>query len=158
RPPVLRRLATYPSPQGKPPFVIEGDEYDTAYFEKSAKFLHYRAQVAILSSIEYDHVDIYPSFEAYVKAFRRFVAQVPESGLIVANAADAKVVEVVEQHARANVSYYALEGESCHGVAPHWLAGVAETGPTETSFDLFAGSMSCGRFRMSLTGKHNVSN
>jgi len=147
-----------PNLRRNPPFVIEGDEYDTAYFEKTAKFLHYGAEVAILSSIEYDHVDIYPSFEDYVAAFRRFVRQIPEHGLIVANAADPKVVEVVEEGARTEVAYYALEGEPTHGVAPHWLAAPAESGPTGTSFDVFAGGAKCGRFAISLSGQHNVAN
>src|SRR5688572_13543998 len=86
-----RRLSTEPRPMRRAPFVIEGDEYDTAYFEKSAKFLHYMPEVAVLTSIEHDHVDIYPTETAYLEAFRRFVALVPEDGLIVANAADARV-------------------------------------------------------------------
>lgn len=153
-----RNLLHTPSVRRNPPFVIEGDEYDTAYFEKTAKFLHYGAEVAILSSIEYDHVDIYPSFEDYVAAFRRFVTQIPEHGLIVANAADPKVVEVVEQFARTEVAYYALEGEATHGVAPHWVAAPAESGPTGTSFDVFAGGAKCGRLAISLSGQHNVAN
>src|SRR6187399_3056703 len=101
RPPrALRRLASAPRPERRPPFVIEGDEYDTAFFEKTAKFLHYAPEVAIITSIEHDHVDIYPTLESYLEAFRRFVALVPESGLIVANGADAEVVRVVETHAR----------------------------------------------------------
>ncbi len=140
------------------PFVIEGDEYDTAYFEKTAKFLHYHAEVAIITSIEYDHIDIYPSVADYVAAFERFVRQIPEPGLIVAYAGDARVVEVVERHARSEVSYYALGDDDCHGVAPHWLAAVAESGPTGTSFDLYAGGVSCGRFALGLSGRHNVAN
>ena len=57
-------------PLRKVPFVIEGDEYDTAFFEKSAKFLHYRPEVAIVTSIEHDHVDVYPTLESYIEAFR----------------------------------------------------------------------------------------
>ena len=55
--------------QRRRPFVIEGDEYDTAYFEKTAKFLHYGAEVAIITSIEHDHIDIYPDFDKYLKCF-----------------------------------------------------------------------------------------
>src|SRR5690606_15104426 len=82
----------------------------------------------------------------------------PEHGLVVANAADPKVVEVVEQAACTEVAYYALEKDATHGVAPHWLAAPAESGPTGTSFDVFAGGVKCGRFAISLSGQHNVAN
>src|SRR4249920_3846724 len=110
-----RRLPSGDRPLRRPPFVIEGDEYDTAFFEKTAKFLHYRADVVILTSIEHDHIDIYPTLESYLETFREFVALVPEGGLIVANAADAEVVKVVDAHARAQVAWFALEGEDTHG-------------------------------------------
>jgi UDP-N-acetylmuramate: L-alanyl-gamma-D-glutamyl-meso-diaminopimelate ligase len=152
-----RRLPTPEARGRKRPFVIEGDEYDTAFFEKTAKFLHYRPEVAILTSIEHDHIDIYPSLDAYLEAFERFVALVPEAGLIVANAADPLVRRVVEK-ARAELAFFALEGEDTGGVAPHWLAAVAESGPTGTAFDLFAGGMLAGRYASRLPGRHNVKN
>ncbi len=72
------------------PFVLEGDEYDTAFWEKTPKFLHYRAEVAVLTSIEHDHVDIYPTFDSYRAAFRSFVGGLPENGLLIAWAGDAE--------------------------------------------------------------------
>jgi UDP-N-acetylmuramate: L-alanyl-gamma-D-glutamyl-meso-diaminopimelate ligase len=152
------RLATGDKPARKPPFVIEGDEYDTAFFEKSAKFLHYRPEVAILTSIEHDHVDIYPDLESYLDAFRKFVALVPDGGLIVANAADAHVVSVVDAHARAQVAWFALEGEDTHGKPPHWLAAPAQMNESGTSFDLYAGGVACGRFALTVPGRHNLKN
>jgi UDP-N-acetylmuramate: L-alanyl-gamma-D-glutamyl-meso-diaminopimelate ligase len=157
RAPLRGRLPLADGNAGEVPFVIEGDEYDTAFFEKTAKFLHYRAKVAIITSIEHDHVDIYPTMDSYVAAFREFVARVPESGKIVANANDALVVEVVRQ-ARADVAFYALEGASTHGVAPRWLAAPAVTAEGGTSFDLYAGGVMCGRFVVPLAGRHNVAN
>jgi UDP-N-acetylmuramate: L-alanyl-gamma-D-glutamyl-meso-diaminopimelate ligase len=142
----------------KTPFVIEGDEYDTAFFEKSAKFLHYKAEVAILTSIEHDHIDIYPTLESYLDAFRRFVVGIPESGLILACASDPLVVELVKGSARAEVSWYALEGEDTFGVAPHWLAAPAEIGAGGTRFDLFAGGVACGRWLLPAPGRHNLKN
>ena len=141
-----------------PPFVIEGDEYDTAFFEKTAKFLHYRPEVAILTSIEHDHVDIYPDLESYLAAFRKFVALVPEGGLIVANAADAEVVQVVDAHARAQVAWFALEGEDTHGKPPHWLAAPAQMDEAGTRFDLYAGGVACGRLALTVPGHHNLKN
>lgn len=142
----------------RPPFVVEGDEYDTAFFEKTAKFLHYGAEVAIVTSIEHDHVDIYPTEESYVGAFRRFVRDVPERGLVVANAADARVVEIAKAEARADVSFYALEGEDTHGVAPRWVAAPAQLDGRGTTFDLYAGGSACGRLLVPLAGLHNLSN
>src|SRR5262249_26654221 len=77
------------------PFVVEGDEYDTAFFEKTPKFWHYRPEVAIVTSIELDHIDIYPDEASYLAAFRGFVERVPETGLVVAAAADPKVADLV---------------------------------------------------------------
>src|SRR3954468_5651003 len=139
-----RRLPLGDKPPRRPPFVIEGDEYDTAFFEKTAKFLHYRAEVAIVTSIEHDHVDIYPTVDAYREAFRRFVALIPPSGLIVANAADAAVVEIVSVNARADVAWYGLEGDPLHGMAPRWLGAEAGTDANGTAFDLYAGGVAAG--------------
>ena len=152
------RLALGDKPARKPSFVIEGDEYDTAFFEKSAKFLHYRPEVAILTSIEHDHVDVYPTLESYLDAFRKFVALVPEHGLIVANAADPAVVRVVDEHARAEVAWFALEGEDTHGKPPHWLAAPAQLDGEGTRFDLYAGGVSCGRLALTVPGRHNLKN
>jgi UDP-N-acetylmuramate: L-alanyl-gamma-D-glutamyl-meso-diaminopimelate ligase len=140
------------------PFVVEGDEYDTAFFEKTPKFLHYGARVAIITSIEHDHIDIYPNPEDYVSAFERFVEGVPADGLIVANAADAEVRRVVHERGRSEVAWYALAGNDTGDVVPEWLAAPAGSGPTGTRFDLFAGGVAAGRLAITLSGEHNVSN
>jgi UDP-N-acetylmuramate: L-alanyl-gamma-D-glutamyl-meso-diaminopimelate ligase len=155
-----RKLATSGGPAHvtrRTPFVLEGDEYDTAFFEKTAKFLHYGAEVAILTSLEHDHIDIYPTFDSYRDAFVRFVENLPEDGLLVACAADAEVVRVAER-SRAPVAWYALEGQDTHGHAPHWLAAPAQADATGTSFDLYAGGVAAGRFACPLPGRHNVAN
>jgi len=157
RMPGPRRLRAH-GPERRTPFVIEGDEYDTAFFEKTAKFLHYRPEVAIVTSIEHDHVDIYPTLESYLDAFRKFVALVPEQGLIVANGADALVVDVVSSAARAEVAWFALSDEPTHGVAPHWLAAPAGHDARGQAFDLFAGGVACGRLALSAPGRHNLKN
>ncbi len=157
RVPGPRRLRTE-GPTRRTPFVIEGDEYDTAFFEKTAKFLHYCPEVAIVTSIEHDHIDIYPSLESYLDAFQKFVALVPEQGLIVANGADALVVEVVSRAARAEVAWFALADEPTHGVAPHWLAAPAGSDARGQAFDLFAGGVACGRLALSAPGRHNLKN
>ncbi len=157
--PGKRKLATSGTRKGTraTPFVLEGDEYDTAFWEKTAKFLHYRADVAILTSIEHDHIDIYPTLEDYLSAFRKFVRTLPESGLLLAYAGDPQVVKIAKE-ASCEVAYYALQGEETYGVAPHWLAAPAETSPEGTTFDLFAGGVLVGRFINPLSGSHNLRN
>jgi UDP-N-acetylmuramate: L-alanyl-gamma-D-glutamyl-meso-diaminopimelate ligase len=140
------------------PFVVEGDEYDTAFFEKTAKFLHYGAEIGVVTSIEHDHVDIYPTEESYVEAFRRFVREIPKSGLVVANASDQLVVSVVQNEAHADVAWYALEGEATHGVAARWVAAPSVTDARGTTFDLYAGGSACGRLFVPLAGRYNLSN
>jgi len=80
--------------QGKH-FLVEGDEYDTAFFDKRSKFVHYRPDSVILNNIEFDHADIFPDLAAVKRAFRQLVAIVPRRGLIIANGEDANVREVV---------------------------------------------------------------
>ena len=154
----LPLASSAPASPRRTPFVVEGDEYDTAFFEKTPKFWHYRPEVVILTSIEHDHVDIYPSEEAYLEAFREFVRRVPETGLIVAAAYDRRVVEVVKECARAEVAWYALLGDETFGIAPEWLgaAGAVVMGMQE--FDLYVGGVACPRARMVLPGEHNVRN
>jgi UDP-N-acetylmuramate: L-alanyl-gamma-D-glutamyl-meso-diaminopimelate ligase len=141
-----------------PPFVIEGDEYDTAFFEKTAKFLHYAAEVVVLTSIEHDHVDIYPTLDSYLSPFKELVSRLPSRGLVVANAADEQVVRVVREHAKVPVIWYALEGQETFGVAPHWLLGPSAADATGSSFDLFLGGVAAGRWVTPLMGRHNLAN
>ncbi|EYF03642.1 UDP-N-acetylmuramate:L-alanyl-gamma-D-glutamyl-meso-diaminopimelate ligase [Chondromyces apiculatus DSM 436] len=140
------------------PFVVEGDEYDTAFFEKTPKFWHYRPEVAVITSIEHDHIDIYPDEASYLAAFRGFVERVPERGLLIAAANDARVVEVVNSAARAEVAWFALEGDDTHGMPPHWLAAPAGADASGQAFDLYAGGVFAGRAALQVPGLHNVRN
>lgn len=78
-------------------FVAEGDEYDTAFFDKGSKFLHYRPQVAVITSIEFDHADIFTDLEAIKHSFRKFVALLPPDGLLIANLDDENVAEIASE-------------------------------------------------------------
>ncbi len=140
------------------PFVIEGDEYDTAFFEKTAKFLHYSASVVILTSIEHDHIDIYPTLEDYIWPFAELVRRLPESGTIIANAADPEVVRIVREHAQVPVVWYALQDQETFGVAPHWLVAPSAADASGSSFDLFLGGVAAGRWVTPLMGRHNLAN
>lgn len=154
-----RRLA---SGDGRPrlrrtPFVLEGDEYDTAYWEKTAKFLHYGAEVAVITSIEHDHIDIYPRYEAYLEAFEQLVRSVPPHGLLVAYAGSAAVRHVAKL-AICDVAFYAVEGDDVADAQVHWLAAPALITSQGVSFDLFAGGVLAGRYLTPTSGRHNVAN
>jgi UDP-N-acetylmuramate: L-alanyl-gamma-D-glutamyl-meso-diaminopimelate ligase len=78
-----------------PHFVSEGDEYDTAFFDKESKFLHYRPKIAIITSVEFDHADIFDDLDAIKRSFKKFVSLLPKDGLIIAHLDDPNVCEVV---------------------------------------------------------------
>jgi UDP-N-acetylmuramate: L-alanyl-gamma-D-glutamyl-meso-diaminopimelate ligase len=86
-------------------FVIEGDEYDTAFFDKGPKFLHYAPFVAILTSIEFDHADIYQDLDQIIANFRRLIKLIPPNGLLIANADDPLVVAEAKQSKAQVITY-----------------------------------------------------
>jgi UDP-N-acetylmuramate: L-alanyl-gamma-D-glutamyl-meso-diaminopimelate ligase len=104
-------------------FVIEGDEYDTAFFDKGSKFLHYRPQVVLLTSVEFDHADIFRDEEAVRAAFRKLIALIPEDGLLVACAASPGAMEVA-RGARSQVMTYGRPGSGAD-----WTFEVAARAP-----------------------------
>lgn len=92
--------------------VVEGDEYDTAYFDKGPKFLHYRARTAILTSIEFDHADIYRDMEHYESAFERFGRTLPSDGVLCVSASYPRAVAIAKASTQANVVTYAVNGKA----------------------------------------------
>jgi len=140
------------------PFVVEGDEYDTAFFEKTPKFWHYRPEVAVLTSIEHDHIDIYPTNSEYVAAFARFVELVPETGLIIACASSKQVVDVVRKNSGSEVLWYSLEGQDCYGCPLQYVGSLLEADGAGQAFELTLDGVSLGRFLVPQHGTHNVSN
>ena len=138
-------------------FVIEGDEYDTAYFDKGPKFLHYRPRIALLTSIEFDHADIYRDLPHCKESFRKFVRIVPEDGLLIASIDYPDVVEVARD-AVCPVLYYGVgeEGAAQPGV-DLWRVGFL---PDEGEFSRFR--MERGGeahdFCLRLPGRHNAGN
>jgi UDP-N-acetylmuramate: L-alanyl-gamma-D-glutamyl-meso-diaminopimelate ligase len=149
--------------QGRAPFVVEGDEYDAVYWHKQPKFYDYIGvgpdDVAIVTSVEHDHIDIYPDVASYEEAFREFVRRVPEGGLLVCDAHDPRVRDIVTRHTRARVAWYSLERDDTGDVTAGWTAApAAPLAGAVQAFDLFAGGVSCGRFSMGVPGHHNVRN
>ena len=91
-----------------PHFVIEGDEYDTAFFDKAPKFLHYRPRYLLINAIEYDHADIYPDFDSYKLAFRRLLRTVPSEGLVVGCKDNAGVRSILKDYKHSPIIYHSL--------------------------------------------------
>jgi len=139
------------------PFVIEGDEYDSAFFEKTPKFWRYAPRAAILTSIEHDHIDIYPSLESYLAAFTEFVRRLPEDGVLVAFAGD-PLVRRVAMEARCRVVFYALSQDDVGETSPVWTAAPIAAGGGAQPFDLFVGGTFGCNVLSPMSGEHNVRN
>ena len=139
------------------PFVIEGDEYDSAFFEKTPKLWQYRAEAAILTSVEHDHVDIYPDEASYRAAFERFVAELPPEGTLVAWAGS-PVVREIAARAPCRVVYYALSTDDVGDVAPTWQAAPIRPQGGLQPFDLFVGGSATRTVMSPLCGRHNILN
>jgi UDP-N-acetylmuramate: L-alanyl-gamma-D-glutamyl-meso-diaminopimelate ligase len=149
--------------RGRAPFVVEGDEYDAVYWQKRPKFIDYIGvapdDVAIVTSVEHDHVDIYPDAASYEAAFRDFVRAVPPAGLVICDARDARARAIVQAEARARVEWYALERDDTGDVLPTWLGAPATyDGAGGQAFDLYVGGSSLGRFALRVPGSHNIRN
>ena len=139
-------------------FVIEGDEYDTAYFDKGPKFLHYRPRTVLLTSVEFDHADIYRGLDHVRESFRRLAAILPRDGLLVA-CADYPDVVAVAREARCPVIFYGTRdaalppGSGGEGWA---VRGTGESGGM-TGFRM-EGAGGALEFRLPLPGLHNAAN
>jgi UDP-N-acetylmuramate: L-alanyl-gamma-D-glutamyl-meso-diaminopimelate ligase len=138
-----------------PHFVVEGDEYDTAFFDKGSKFLHYRPRTVVLTSVELDHVDMFASLAEVKDAFVKLMALVPEDGLLIAAASSAEALEVA-QAARCRVETYAAGKRGVRD--PLWHAEVLGGGGARTQFLVRRGGEPFGRFDANLNGEHNVEN
>ena len=140
-----------------PRFVIEGDEYDTAYFDKGPKFLHYLPKIVLLTSIEFDHADIYRDLAHLVESFRKLIRLIPGDGLLVA-CADYPDVVAVAAEAACPVVYFSLDSAALpdSGVDSWMVRGIAENGGL-TSFRI-EGRHSAHPFALRLPGRHNAAN
>ncbi|HVP67675.1 MAG TPA: Mur ligase domain-containing protein [Anaeromyxobacteraceae bacterium] len=134
-----------------PHFVVEGDEYDTAYFDKGPKFLHYRPRTAIFTSCEMDHADIYRDEAHYRGAFERFAALLPRDGYLAACSTWPAVVEIA-RGAACEVETYSVERPA------DWEARDLELGPSGARFVLSRRGHPLGPVRLPVGGAHNVEN
>jgi UDP-N-acetylmuramate: L-alanyl-gamma-D-glutamyl-meso-diaminopimelate ligase len=134
-------------------FVVEADEYDTAFFDKRAKFVHYRPHTAILNNLEHDHADIYPDVAAIQWQFHQLLRMVPRNGLVVANAADANVMHVIDMGCWTPVERFA----GSTGGDTAWYVAV-EPGGDYSSFAIMEGTRKEVEVEWSMLGRHNAQN
>ena len=132
--------------------VVEGDEYDTAYFDKGPKFLHYRAKTAILTSIEFDHADFYRDMPHYESAFEKFSATMPKDGLLAVSASYPKAVEIARAHSKSKVVTYAVNGSA------DFRADEEHFGPEGVRFAVHTPRGKSKELLLPMSGYHNVEN
>jgi UDP-N-acetylmuramate: L-alanyl-gamma-D-glutamyl-meso-diaminopimelate ligase len=136
-------------------FVIEGDEYDTAYFDKGPKFMHYLPELAIVNNIEFDHADIYADLAAVKLAFRRLMNLVPSNGRLIAGWDSPHVREVVHEMGEKLFTRLETFGTSEDAM---WRASEINYASDYTHFQVVREGIRWGQFRTPLIGKFNVRN
>ncbi|HEY2339901.1 MAG TPA: UDP-N-acetylmuramate:L-alanyl-gamma-D-glutamyl-meso-diaminopimelate ligase, partial [Steroidobacteraceae bacterium] len=135
-------------------FVIEADEYDTAFFDKRAKFVHYRPRTVVLNNLEYDHADIYPDIGAIQRQFHHLVRIVPGSGRIVWNAADGLLRETLAMGCWTPLEGFARGAQRDALWSAQPLPGAADF----SRFEVLEGGQPVGAVEWSLIGAHNMEN
>lgn len=143
---ISARMGALSPDEHSPFFVIEADEYDTAFFDKRSKFVHYHPRTAILNNLEYDHADIFPDLLAIQRQFHHLVRTIPGNGLIVANGGDGNVQQVLRQGCWTPVEAF--------GVESGWHARSRANHAFEVLFD----DTGHGCLQWNLLGEHNRMN
>ena len=131
-------------------FVVEADEYDTAFFDKRSKFVHYRPTVAILNNLEYDHADIFPDLAAIQRQFHHLVRIVPGTGCLVVNGDDEALREVLAMGCWTRVERFAIDGDA------EWKATLVRDDGSE--FIVSHHGKALATVRWDMVGRHNVMN
>jgi UDP-N-acetylmuramate: L-alanyl-gamma-D-glutamyl-meso-diaminopimelate ligase len=134
---------------GKRPFVIEADEYDTAFFDKRSKFVHYRPRTAILNNLEFDHADIFDDLAAIERQFHHLVRTVPGQGRLVVNARDEALQRVLAMGCWSEVQRFGARKEE---------PGVLRARGDPHAFDVLRGGLRIARVEWQLLGEHNQLN
>ena len=137
---------------GDDSFVVEADEYDTAFFDKRAKFVHYRPEVAILNNLEFDHADIYPDLAAIETQFHHLLRTIPGNGQLVVNQHDAALKRVLERGCWTPVRSFGVAGE----VDADWSVKLLE--PAGRKLVFLNQDQTVAELEWSLTGRHNALN
>ena len=138
-----------------PFFVVEADEYDTAFFDKRSKFVHYRPRTLILNNLEYDHADIFPNIEAIQTQFHHLIRTVPESGLIISQADDAYLDETITKGCWTPIEYFS--GTSLNeNQQTGWQVEAINSDGSE--FNVLLGNEKIAKAKWSMLGQHNMAN
>jgi UDP-N-acetylmuramate: L-alanyl-gamma-D-glutamyl-meso-diaminopimelate ligase len=132
-------------------FVIEGDEYDTAFFDKTAKFLKNLPDIAVITNIEFDHADIYPDLDAVLQAFRRLTLLVPKTGRLLLGH-DSEHARALKAGAVSPVETFGFQEDA------DWVAYDLQAGDGAQRFSVRHGAEYVGAFELPLFGRHNVAN
>ncbi|MDX1518915.1 MAG: UDP-N-acetylmuramate:L-alanyl-gamma-D-glutamyl-meso-diaminopimelate ligase [Gammaproteobacteria bacterium] len=130
-------------------FVIEADEYDTAFFDKRSKFIHYFPDTLIINNLEFDHADIFPDLEAIKTQFRHLLRIIPETGLIISHHDDENIHDVLAAGTWCEVQTFS-------GAGSDWNIGNSSN--DYSSFSVLKGGAACGQVDWPLIGKHNAEN
>jgi UDP-N-acetylmuramate: L-alanyl-gamma-D-glutamyl-meso-diaminopimelate ligase len=134
-----------------PFFVVEADEYDTAFFDKRSKFVHYRPRTAILNNLEFDHADIFPDLAAIQAQFHQLVRTVPGNGRLIVSGKDTNLREVLAKGCWTPVERFAIEGQGCE-----W--GARLLAEDASKFLVFSQGKPIAQVSWTLSGRHNVEN
>ncbi len=132
-------------------FILEGDEYDSAFFDKRAKFLHYLPDIVIINNIEFDHADIYNNLDEIILAFRRLVNIIPGNGLLIGAADDEHIQALMQGAPCTNQTF----GE---GINARWAARQVNITPEGTTFNLYEEGSYRDQLTIPMYGAHNVQN
>ena len=147
-------FGTSARPGEAPFFVIEADEYDSAFFDKRAKFVHYRPRTLVLNNLEYDHADIYPDLAAIERQFHHLVRTVPGQGRILVPAGDPALERVLAMGCWTPVEYLAADDGPGDAVA----LAARPLNADVSAFEVLAGGVVQGRVQWDMTGRHNLAN
>lgn len=141
-----------------PFFVVEADEYDTAFFDKRSKFVHYHPRTVILNNLEYDHADIFPDLDAIKTQFHHMMRMVPGEGLVIANGEEENVQNVLDKGCWAPVEYFSsgVVATNDDSSTKGWSVNYLNNDGSE--FEVFFDNALEGTVQWSLLGKHNVDN
>ena len=135
---------------GAPFFVVEADEYDTAFFDKRSKFVHYHPRTLVMNNLEFDHADIFEDLEAIQRQFHHLMRTVPGNGLVVSPLNDGNLHDVLDMGCWTPVEHFDVSFEAS------WHA--ANSNADGSAFDVICEGIDTGRVEWELTGAHNVAN
>jgi UDP-N-acetylmuramate: L-alanyl-gamma-D-glutamyl-meso-diaminopimelate ligase len=133
-------------------FVVEADEYDTAFFDKRAKFVHYRPKTLAITNVEYDHADIYPDLDAIIRQFHQLLRTIPDRGLISVNARSQAIERILELGCWTPVETFTVSDRPADWSAEYELIGA------KSRFSVLRSGEKVGQAGWALLGRHNLEN